>query len=147
MKPEVFGIIVMLEVRGTMETNIILAAIDQEILRLQQARALLVTKVINEPAMKKRGRPKGPISKKGLPTAPKIVKRTMSTEGKARIVAAQKKRWAAVKKTRKRTKSAAVASKQIAKAAATPAKAKKATRATKAPTVKTVQSEAVAASQ
>jgi len=36
----------------------------------------------------------------------------MSIEGKARIVAAQKKRWAAVKKASKRTKSIAAASRQ-----------------------------------
>jgi hypothetical protein len=127
--------------------NTILAAIDREILKLQQARALLVTNVIKEPAVKKRGRPKSPISKKSVPAVPRIVKGTMSNEGKARIAAAQKKRWAAVKRASKRAKSAAVASKQIAKPAAKPAKAKKATRATKAPIVKKVQSEAVAASE
>ncbi len=75
------------------------------------------------------------------------MKVTLSNEGKARIAAAQKKRWAAVKKASKRAKSGPVSSKQIAKPAAKPAKAKKATRATKAPTVKKVQPEAVAASE
>lgn len=130
-----------------METNNILLAIDQEILKLQQVRALLVTSETSGPIIKDPGRPKGSINKKAEPTIPKTLKRTMSIEGKARIAAAQKKRWAAVKRASKRTKSAAVASKQIAKPAAKPAKAKKVTRATKAPTVKKGQPEAVAASE
>jgi hypothetical protein len=95
-----------------METNSILATIDQEILKLQQARALLVTDVISEPVAKHRGRPKGSTNKKvELPVA-KTAKRAMSIEGKARIVAAQKKRWAAVKKASKRAKSITAASRQ-----------------------------------
>jgi hypothetical protein len=62
-----------------MSINEILAALDSEILRLQEVKALLSRPTTNGSAL-----------------APK--KRAMSPEGKARIVAAQKKRWAKVKK-------------------------------------------------
>lgn len=102
-----------------MNTNEILEAIDQEILKLQQARALLadapviqaVKPVAAKPATgKRRGRPKGSVNKKAETVAPVVVKpakRTMSAEGKARIAAAQKARWAAQKKTSKPAKAAA----------------------------------------
>lgn len=79
-----------------MNTDQILSAIDAEIAKLQQARALL--NGYTEPAAIKRGpgRPK----KVAAPTAV-ASKRTMSAEGKARIAAAQKKRWAAAKKAAK----------------------------------------------
>jgi len=93
-----------------MNTNKILEAIDQEILKLQQARALLAdapTIQAAKPAAaksatgKRRGRPKGSVNKKAefaAPVAVKPAKRTMSAEGKARIAAAQKARWAAQKR-------------------------------------------------
>lgn len=96
-----------------MNTNEILEAIDQEILKLQQARALLADapavqaakSVAGKPATgKRRGRPKGSVNKKAEVAAPVVVKpakRTISAEGKARIAAAQKARWAAQKKTSK----------------------------------------------
>ncbi|MBB5060678.1 hypothetical protein HDF16_005414 [Granulicella aggregans] len=102
-----------------MNTNEILEAIDQEILKLQQAHALLadapviqaVKPVAAKPATgKRRGRPKGSVNKKAETVAPVVVKpakRTMSAEGKARIAAAQKARWAAQKKTSKPAKAAA----------------------------------------
>jgi hypothetical protein len=62
-----------------MQTTGILAAIDAEISRLQQAKALL-----NGTAVKH-----GP------------GKRVLSPEARARIVAAQKKRWAKAKKASK----------------------------------------------
>ena len=100
-----------------MTTNEILSAIDAEITKLQQARALLSGS--SEPAAIKRGpgRPKkaaAPASATTKPLAPKrgpgrpkkvvvpakaVAKRTMSAEGKARIVAAQKRRWAAAKES------------------------------------------------
>jgi hypothetical protein len=70
-------------------TNII-ALIDAEIGRLQEARALIAGAAAT--TVKRRpGRPKGPGKKK----------RNLSPEGRARIVAAAKARWA---KRRKATK-------------------------------------------
>jgi hypothetical protein len=123
-----------------MKTNVILEAIDQEILKLRQVRALLATNVINKPIIKERGRPKGSINRHVIRNVSELVKRTMSAEGKARIAAAQKKRWAAVKKASKPVKSAAVAAKHIAK----PAKAKKIAPVKKLPFVKKAQPEVVA---
>ena len=70
-----------------MNTNQILSAIDVEITKLQQARAFL--NGYSEPVASKRG-PGRP--KKVLAPVVVATKRTMSTEGKARIAAAQKKR-------------------------------------------------------
>ena len=95
-----------------MNTNEILEAIDQQITQLQKARALLAdtagetaaittTEQKTQPTGKRRGRPKGSVSKKSVAVAPvaqKAARRTMSAEGKARIAAAQKARWAAQKK-------------------------------------------------
>jgi hypothetical protein len=100
-----------------MNTNEILSAIDAEITKLQQARALLSG--YSEPAAFRQGpgRPKKiatplktvatPSALKRGPGRPKkvempakaVAKRTLSAEGKARIAAAQKRRWAAAKKS------------------------------------------------
>ena len=79
----------------------ILSTIDTEIAKLRQARALLagVSVASAEPDAPRRGRPKG--SKNAAKVAPVKAKRTMSAEGKARIAAAQKKRWAAKKRSEK----------------------------------------------
>lgn len=86
-----------------MNDNII-ASIDQEIARLQKAKALLsgLPELSSLVATgKRRGRPPGSGKTAVAPKAAKAVKaaakRTMSAEGKARIAAAQKKRWAAQK--------------------------------------------------
>jgi hypothetical protein len=79
-----------------MNTHQILSAIDAEISKLQQARALLSG--YTEPLGVKRG-PGRP--KKVSAPKPVLSKRTMSPEGKARIAAAQKKRRAASKKATK----------------------------------------------
>lgn len=71
-----------------METSKLVADIDAEIERLQKARALLN----GAEAKRKPGRPANA-------TSPK--KRTMSAEGRARIAAAQKARWAKTKKAAK----------------------------------------------
>ena len=66
-----------------MQINEVIGALDEEIARLKQVRSLLMgdsTLTTTKPV-----------------TATK--KRTMSTEGRARIVAAQKARWAKFKKT------------------------------------------------
>jgi hypothetical protein len=68
-----------------MNTNEIIEAIDAEIQRLQEAKALLDGAA--------------PSSRK--PMAAKPGKRTMSAEGRARIAAAQKARWARAKRAGK----------------------------------------------
>ena len=73
-----------------MDTSEIIQTIDAEIARLEKARALLDGHV-SAPA--KRGRP---VSSKVTATAKP--RRKMSAEGRARIAAAQKARWAKAKR-------------------------------------------------
>ena len=77
-----------------MDTNEIIAQLDTEIARLQQVKSILsgttTTKV--KRAYKKSGVAPTPITSG---------KRVLSPEARARIVAAQKARWAKVKKTKK----------------------------------------------
>lgn len=68
-----------------MEVNRIIAEIDAQILKLQQARALLSD--ISTPVRSGPGRPKGTTN---LPKR----KRNLSPEGRKRIADAMKKRWA-----------------------------------------------------
>ena len=75
-----------------MSANDILTLIDAEIARLQHARALIAGAVKRGP-----GRPKSTAA----PVAKPKRKRKMSPEGRARIVAAVKARWAAKKKAAK----------------------------------------------
>lgn len=76
-----------------MDTNDIVVAIDAEISRLRQARALLDgTDTIIK---RKPGRPAGATtSLKTSPATSSKSKRILSPEARARISAAQKKRWA-----------------------------------------------------
>jgi len=74
-----------------MTIEVVLSQIDAEISRLEQARALLSGEV----QKRKPGRPKGAVA----PIATK--KRKMSPEGRARIAAAVKARWAKQKKAAK----------------------------------------------
>jgi hypothetical protein len=69
-----------------MET--IVAALNAEINRLTQARAMLMGESQRKPGARV------VIMRNGR----KVSKRVMSPEGRARIVAAQRKRWAATKK-------------------------------------------------
>ena len=83
-----------------MKVDDILAGIDQEIARLQQARNLLAG---DQP---RRGRPKGSTSaKKAAKSAPAKStgrkKRRLSAEGRKRIAEAMRKRWAERKKSAK----------------------------------------------
>jgi hypothetical protein len=82
----------------------LISSIDADITKLQQARALLDGAAT--PVAKKRGRPaKAAGAAAGaVKTAAKPVKkmRTLSPEGRARIAAAAKARWAAVKKAAKK---------------------------------------------
>jgi hypothetical protein len=73
-----------------MDTAEILQTIDAEIARLEQVRALLN----GHTAPVKRGRPIG----SNATTTTKAPRRKMSAEGRARIVVAQKARWAKAKK-------------------------------------------------
>jgi DNA-binding protein HU-beta len=130
-------------------TDSIIEQIDKEIAHLQQARALLISETTTTPTSptgKKRGRPAGSGKKVSLnsfvfPLAPVKVKRILSEEGKARIAAAQSKRWAASKKAAKKAAKAALettaAKKTVKKATAKKAVAKKVT-AKKAPAKKYV---------
>jgi hypothetical protein len=68
----------------------LLAEIDAEIGKLQQAKALLSGRTVAAPA---RGRPKG--SKNAAAKAPsKKSKRRLSPEGRRKIAEAMKRRWA-----------------------------------------------------
>ena len=68
-----------------MEMRLLLAEIDEELNRLKQARALLAGTSD---------------AKHAAATKKKTGRRKMSAEGRARIVAAQKKRWAAQRKSK-----------------------------------------------
>ena len=73
-----------------MDTNQIIAELDSEIARLQQVKAILSGATTTKAARKKRG-----------PNKVKVAlakKHRMSPEGRARIAAAQKARWAKAKK-------------------------------------------------
>ncbi len=80
-----------------MTTQEIISAIDGEISKLQQVRSLL--SIYSDPTSsvtkKVLGRPKK-IASTGI-----TPRRVLSAEARARIVAAQKKRWAAHKKATK----------------------------------------------
>ena len=74
----------------------IIQLIDREIAQLQHARAMLVNP-LSSAIGRTRGRPSTSDAQvQETPVKPK--RRAMSAEGKAKIAAAQKKRWAAVKK-------------------------------------------------
>ncbi len=81
-----------------MNTQEILEGIDAEIAKLQQVRVLLLQATEIKRSV---GRPKkSVVALQALAIKPK--KRVMSAEGKARIAAAQKKRWAAKKTSTKK---------------------------------------------
>jgi hypothetical protein len=74
-----------------MQTNDIIAEIDAEISRLQQAKALLSGTTLK----------RSPGRASAAPASTTAVKRVLSPKARARIAAAQKKRWAKVRKAAK----------------------------------------------
>ena len=156
----------------------IIELIDKELEQLQRVRAILaetetpnvVTEVAAALPGKRRGRPAGtknlnsfiapldPIAKKRVRRAgsgvsasaaePVMAKRVMSEEGKAKIAAAQKKRWAsakrAAKKAAREAESVAAAKKTAKPAPAKKAVAKKAPAKKAAPTKPPAAKKAVA---
>jgi hypothetical protein len=87
------------------EVSRIIAEIDTQILKLQQARELLAG--TTNSISKGPGRPKGSKNAKGTakPAAPK--KRRLSPEGRKRIADAMKRRWAERRKLTAKANSAA----------------------------------------
>ncbi len=77
-----------------MEVKEILAELDQEIARLQQARALLAGGTV----AKKRGPNKKSAAIVAAVAASSPAKRNLTPEGRKRIAEAMKKRWAERKK-------------------------------------------------
>ena len=75
-----------------MGINQILAELDAEIARLQQAKALLAGETVKRGP----GRPKAIATPTPVPAKKK--KRNLTPEGRARIAAAVKARWAKAKK-------------------------------------------------
>ncbi len=133
---------------STMDREEIVAYLNAEISRLTSARDLMTEQ--DAQAAPRRGRPKGSTKKAISVDAEEFLspqRRTMSPEGKARVAAAQKKRWAAQKskpaqkttpaKASSTRKGAPVAKKTVAKAVRKPAVKKvvaKKAPAKKAPT-------------
>jgi hypothetical protein len=83
-----------------MDTQGIIAALDNEIVRLQQARAILTAAAsVNGAASIKRG-PGRP--KKAASVVAPTKRKGISPEARERIAAAQKARWAKVRKAAKK---------------------------------------------
>jgi hypothetical protein len=99
-----------------MNIDNLIAVIDAEIARFQQARTLLSKGVALAP--KKKDRPAGVVKAADKPVKKK--KHKLSPEGRARIVAATKARWAKVAAQKKAA--AKATAKAPAKATAKPAK-------------------------
>lgn len=87
-----------------MDHQLIISALDAEIARLREVRAILV----------KDGVTIGVIGRKGAKkvAAKKPVKRVLSAEARARIATAQKKRWAKTKRAAKKAAFAPTAAAQ-----------------------------------
>lgn len=80
-----------------MDLASIIAQIDEQISQLQQAKTILSGAGVKKPMGRTKGTHAAPTA-----VAAKPAKRVMSAEGKAKIAAAQKARWARVRKaTRK----------------------------------------------
>jgi hypothetical protein len=89
-----------------MDTQAIIAALDQEIARLHEVRALLGSAAkVNGAASIKRG----PGRPKKLAAVKTIGKRILSPEAREKIAAAQTARWAKVRKAAKKAAKAEAA--------------------------------------
>lgn len=79
----------------------VISKIDEEIAKLQQARALLAGAGSSAQPKSGRGRPKGSknAAPAAAPAATKQKKRQLSPEGRKAIADAMKKRWAERRKT------------------------------------------------
>jgi len=91
-----------------MNTNDIILMIDAEISRLQQAKALLTQTSSLAPATRKPGRPAAAAGESKATSfhpadfdSETTKRRRLSAEGRARIAAAQKARWARFKSAAK----------------------------------------------
>ena len=86
-----------------MTIEAILSSIDEQISKLQQARDVLSGGITPSATSGKKGpgRPKKVAFASSAETGSAGKKRVMSEEARARIAAAQKKRWAAVRKASK----------------------------------------------
>jgi hypothetical protein len=78
-----------------MDTTEIIAQIDSEIARLEEAKSILSGTTATTTGAKRGPKPKN------APTPITTKRRTLSPEARARIVAAQKARWAKVRKAAK----------------------------------------------
>ena len=106
-----------------MNRNEVIGSIKAEIAKLQRVLDMLLEQPSEVVEARRPGRPKGSSNKATSfnPEELAPTKRTMSAEGKARIVAAQKKRWAAQKAApAKRPSKTVVARKNVAKKTARP---------------------------
>ncbi len=83
-----------------MQVSLIIAEIDAQISKLQQAKELLTGTTVAAPVKAGRGRPKGSknSAKKAAVAVKTTGKRKLSPEGRKRIADAMKKRWADRKK-------------------------------------------------
>jgi len=77
-----------------MDTKPLIAEIDAQVAKLEKAKAALLS-LGTALVTRKPGRPKGTGTKKAT-----AKRNRLSPEARARIAAAQKKRWAAVKKAK-----------------------------------------------
>jgi len=81
-----------------MNISAILTQIDEQISKLQQARAILSGASPASPSVVTTGRPGRPKgSKNSITSATKVGKRQMTDEGRKRLAASMKRRWAAKK--------------------------------------------------
>jgi len=100
-----------------MNTEAIIEQIDAEISKLQQAKALL-NGATSTPPKRTPGRPKTS-NQVAEPVVSTPTRRVMSSEGKAKIAEAQKKRWAKSKRADRKAAKKAATSKAVK--SATPA--------------------------
>lgn len=84
-----------------MEVSVIIAGIDAQIQKLQEARRILQGSATAPQSANKatRGRPKGSKATTAKVGAPVKAKRKLSPEGRKRIADAMKRRWAERRKT------------------------------------------------